>query len=574
MQDLRDSLNTRPGEYRKVFTACNLNFTVALYLYADPHIELPRVKIIDLPDELKGKLLPHISNESYLCYVDEEESDWNPNNIGQLYAEVDRQILATLEKSVNEVSNTQQSNRELEGEFTNYWRPEAVLYVLSRLDRKSSYDVTRLTKNVSGEAIESYVCSLKSDKTKKAKRKEVPEQVELRQWLALRNDDSERSDKPNISTHYINVTPSRLTGVAWPLETFKDLLSWLSEVNQSAKAFLLQSMLKASGKRHIVIMDIQGQGLLGVYLELEQERLPSERLRRKTNLPKGAIGQFGQILSSNGVVLKFTRLQVEKNDRKTLFSRNSERANVGNLGEKRIALIGCGTIGGYLADLLFRSGAGCGSKPFELYDADSFSPHNFGRHILDGRNFRQNKAIALKHKLQGSVHLSTKIEAFPETFPLSENEIAKFDLVIDATGRVPVSKRLAFLANRIDKTKRPVLIHSFNDGNGRVSKVMIDSGNACYGCMLENRTTHTDEVDNRFKEIDVAMEKQISCGSTFIAHDASVSLTSASLALEAALQCLEEQFSWTYAEHAFRGVNTSKPRIVAKQPQCKICSNV
>ncbi len=78
----------------------------------------------------------------------------------------------------------------------------------------------------------------------------------------------------------------------------------------------------------------------------------------------------------------------------TVISGNQLRPDVGNLSQKRIALIGCGTIGGYLAELLLRSGAGCGENYFHLYDNDSFKPHNFARHSLTAHNFGLAKSIA------------------------------------------------------------------------------------------------------------------------------------------------------------------------------------
>ncbi|MEK5749918.1 ThiF family adenylyltransferase, partial [Acinetobacter nosocomialis] len=59
-----------------------------------------------------------------------------------------------------------------------------------------------------------------------------------------------------------------------------------------------------------------------------------------------------------------------KSDRDTILSRNRSRPEIGDLRTKKIALIGCGTIGGYLAELLIRAGAGMGTKSLDLFDHD------------------------------------------------------------------------------------------------------------------------------------------------------------------------------------------------------------
>ena len=52
------------------------------------------------------------------------------------------------------------------------------------------------------------------------------------------------------------------------------------------------------------------------------------------------------------------------------------------LAGKRIALIGCGTIGGFLAELLVKAGAGMNGGDLALIDPEILLPQNVGRHRL------------------------------------------------------------------------------------------------------------------------------------------------------------------------------------------------
>ncbi|HAS7522158.1 TPA: hypothetical protein I7420_13530, partial [Vibrio cholerae] len=287
---------------------------------------------------------------------------------------------------------------------------------------------------------------------------------------------------------------------------------------------------------------------------------------RKRNINNEAALLGGKFVSAN-----FKRLGVTRADRDTLLSRNQLRPDVGNLSQKRIALIGCGTIGGYLAELLLRSGAGCGENYFHLYDNDSFKPHNFARHSLTAHNFGLAKSIALANSLKEAVHIAQSIKGIDRQFPIQADVLSKYDIVIDATGRPPVSKRLAAVARTLIADIRPVLIHAFNDGNGRASKVLVDDGRCCYGCMMADPAVYRNNIDLRFEGIDLAKEKHISCGSTYTPYDAAVSHITAALAQEAVLNTLEHTLPWNYSEHMLDGSRSKKPRTLKRFSGCNIC---
>lgn len=142
---------------------------------------------------------------------------------------------------------------------------------------------------------------------------------------------------------------------------------------------------------------------------------------------------------------------------------------------------------------------------------------------------------------------------------------------IDATGRPPVAKRLAHVVRTMSNNKRPKIIHGFNDGNGRASKVMIDDGNCCYGCMLIDPAFYKNGLDLRFSKIDAAEEHLVSCGNTFTPYDAAVSVITAAMMQEAVLSILEPSLSWTYNEHMLDGSRSRQARLLPRQRNCPIC---
>ncbi|UDQ60392.1 E2/UBC family protein [Aeromonas salmonicida] len=534
-------------------------FSIALVLSNDPHIKLPTAFAIQRPDYCLGRLTPHISHEGIVCYVSQMEADWDPNNLNGLYRDVDAQIQITLNNTIKSLINSPSNDTELEGEFSAYWRPIEDLFILSKPIKKSALSTWVI--NNGNNTYDEYLT------VENALDKNNNEHIN---WLRQRGLKPEGLKKGPIPTHYILVKPTKLAGVIWPPMSFSNVLTWLSEVDHIARDRVIDCLLSKNKKRHVILLDIEHQDTLAIYIELNLDAINIKRHTRK-NPKSSSLKYKTSLLSGRSVISVFKRLSVTKSDRDTLLSRNLPRPGIGHLSSKRIALIGCGTIGGYLAQLLLRSGAGCGEKHFHLYDSDHFSPHNFGRHTLTANHFGKNKALALADTLYDTIHIVKNIKGFSSQFPILPKTLAHYDIIIDATGRPPVSKRLSAVIRMINNEPRPILIHALNDGNGRASKVLVDDGSCCYGCMVSDPATHRNNIDLRFEKIDQSSEIDISCGSTYTPYDAAVSHITAALAQEATLNTLEENIPWTYNEHMFDGSRSRKQKRLVRYNNCPIC---
>ncbi|HAX1832370.1 TPA: ThiF family adenylyltransferase, partial [Escherichia coli] len=292
-------------------------------------------------------------------------------------------------------------------------------------------------------------------------------------------------------------------GMKWPPASFRDLLSWLGKADHNAKNKVVEYIKKEGKKRYVFLFDVLKQDTFGIYVEFD---LKSIDLKRYKHSAKNSTAKLSTVLGGKSVCSMYQRLGVVRADIETLLSRNTRREGSAKLSEKRIALVGCGTIGGYLAELLLRNGAGCGKGHLHLYDDDLYKPSNFGRHTLSAHDFGRYKSLSLARKLKDSVHLPTQIIGFEKQFSISADLMQKYDIIIDATGRPPVSKRMASIVRTIALEKRPKIIHAFNDGNGRASKVFIDDGRSCYGCMVSNPEKYRNGIDSRFCHIDISRE--------------------------------------------------------------------
>ncbi|WBU62278.1 ThiF family adenylyltransferase [Paracoccus albus] len=167
-----------------------------------------------------------------------------------------------------------------------------------------------------------------------------------------------------------------------------------------------------------------------------------------------------------------------------IMARNLDRA--APLTGKRLAMIGCGTIGGYLARALVQLGAGQGAALL-LIDHDDLKPENLGRHILGARHLWRNKAVALADLL-GSDFPDAQLEAVAAQAQGTFDRLAGYDLVIDATGDEQFSEALnGFALTRIGGAEPfPPTLFTMLFGNGLAAQSYLarwEKGRACYRCL-------------------------------------------------------------------------------------------
>jgi hypothetical protein len=152
-----------------------------------------------------------------------------------------------------------------------------------------------------------------------------------------------------------------------------------------------------------------------------------------------------------------------------------------SLANKQILVIGCGAIGGHLANQLAALGAGAGSGKLTLYDPDVLKPDNFGRHLLGMDYLFTPKALGvskyLSKRFPGS-RFENVCEQLTSSKPLKGQ-----DLVIDATGSEAFSISLNSLRIKIGEQAPPIL-HAWVKGNGEcVQALWCDGSGACFCCL-------------------------------------------------------------------------------------------
>lgn len=222
--------------------------------------------------------------------------------------------------------------------------------------------------------------------------------------------------------------------------------------------------------------------------------------------------------------LKVMPVSVIRIDDRYLAQRNIPKSKT--LAGKRIALVGCGTIGGYLSDMLVKAGAGtCGGK-LTLVDFDCLLPQNIGRHRLGFPDLLSNKAEAMAKELK---RLSPGAEVYALPVDVRQAQLGQPDLLIDATGEESLGH---WLCGRY-RVPTPML-SVWIEGPGTAVRALLrtNASGACYRCLWHSRQR------GEFRSTLDALPNILAghgCEGLYVPFPASVSVQAASLGAEMAL---------------------------------------
>ncbi|NEI31720.1 ThiF family adenylyltransferase [Rhizobium ruizarguesonis] len=241
-------------------------------------------------------------------------------------------------------------------------------------------------------------------------------------------------------------------------------------------------------------------------------------------------GNLHRTLTRIGSKISIERVNSAPADTEYIFDRYLEGSST--LPGKRILLIGCGTIGSFLAQQLAQCGAGSRDGELTLVDPDLLYPANLGRHLLGAPFLYENKANACAEFI---------MEQLP---PLNIRPVANYaesveigpslyDLVIDATGEEALSIALNHRAVKARPASPPFLF-VWLEGNGAVAKSVLtgDLDHVCLKC-LKPRLTQAPRHKTLKSAEDIIVERNAACGAgAYVPFPVSRSVGAAALACD------------------------------------------
>ena len=241
--------------------------------------------------------------------------------------------------------------------------------------------------------------------------------------------------------------------------------------------------------------------------------------------------------SSNIIPISISRV-----DKQYLMSRSSEVKNI--LADKKVLLIGCGSLGGYIANELVKSGI----ENMMLVDDDYLYEINIFRHLLGLEYIGQYKCTALQNYLVKNIpnlKLSSLAENIEDAVQEESIELGQYDLIISATGNHNVNRwinQYIFL----NEIAVPV-VYAWNEVLGIGNHVAyIEFGKTgCYECFI-GRDEDTEELYDRTSYCrpgQSVVKKVAGCGSSFIPYGSTISLKTACMCVDVVKKLFEGRYS-------------------------------
>lgn len=401
--------------------------------------------------EIKNKSLfgkiPHLNKEGIFCYCREKEIVFDVNEpIEQIV------YFVRLAQSQWREYSFKRETREIGAEISAYWREDNEALVLFDCDKDVNIKPILLEGKSEGVDNENncriLLLSQFPDRTLKC----------LNVIQAYRNLKWNIVGRLKPYIIFVDAVPCKLSN-PWPPIAIPAFLKWLGTFASGKAKGLKKCILSLSNCGLLIVIRFKnGQDIACLYCLNNGMGVDGDRLNWK----------YGKI--------EIARL-IDVSCRGTQNINDGERFL---LKDKRIVLVGCGTIGGYIADGLISSGAGSGSGELILIDNDRLSLRNIGRHRLGCEYIGLNKAESLAKEMRKK-NPAANVKWINNSILEANFNIP--DILVDATGEEAlgclISQRYHNVCDVLSTwiESNGVVIRSFLHEKGSIG---------CYSCLCKH----------------------------------------------------------------------------------------
>jgi len=283
------------------------------------------------------------------------------------------------------------------------------------------------------------------------------------------------------------------------------------------------------------------------------------------------------------------RLQVERLDLDRVQGRvgNSNSA----LHGKTICIIGCGSIGSWIAFNLVQAGI----DRLMLIDKDSLHATNIGRHLCGVTEIKKSKVEAVSERIRQHlpyVRIQCIEQTFYKAFTENQEAIQNCDLIISATANPALERRLNKM--QLNASAFPPVLYSWIEPYGIASHAVLVSTTetSCFECCLDPK-----DLSFKFQvlrcERGAFTRQEAGCQSSFTPYSGLDANQAASIATRLALKSLSGDITNNIRYVFFGDLQkaremeldiseeytdasdfTMKASIIQKAPDCKVCSDI
>jgi len=354
--------------------------------------------------------------------------------------------------------------------------------------------------------------------------------------------------------------------LSWPPKDLAELNAWLKKMAPEALGVVEASFARTKDHHTQWICLSAPNGRFFVSAEIAKPYRTPEILKNRRGNISRTLGRVPTAVVISGYV----GVPVDED---YVFSRNLGQMK--NLAGKRILLIGCGTVGGFLAQQLAQSGAGAQGGRLMLVDDDTLQGANLGRHLLGAPYLTWNKAEACADFLRLQLpHLD--IGSSPTSITKQMDQLGRYDICIDATGEEALSIALNEHAVR-KRPKFPPMLYVWIEGNGAaaVGFMAHDPQRACFKCLKVDLAGQ-----KRFRllreGVEVEAGRNLACGDAhYIPFPVSRAASAAGLACDMVLDWAngDERHRWRSITMDHRRAIEIKDGNPDRIVRCPACGN-
>ncbi|WP_405124105.1 ThiF family adenylyltransferase [Pseudomonas sp. M20] len=518
---------------------------------------LPAIQLLERPTEIPS-VCAHINHNGYLCYLRDDQAHLPRHNLGGAVLgclEVAEQL---LERLANGGALT-----DFQDEFPVYWGGLPLLIDIPEETKPGLLtDVALLKRPKSPESDCLYLLGRDASKL----------QVLYSRWgfevlspsLKMRVVDSDKPLGAMAST--------------WPPKTLTDLKTWLLSDRNSAVKGLYDSVKDAFehklDKLLLLIRAPNTSCCVLIDIEYVRKMLPCRNaadFMRSVFRSSEKIDQSGvKVIKSRADRAAITRLEPMPADPGSWLTRNMPDSKAGLAG-KNVLLIGCGAIGGHLADLLAKSGAGFVGGKLMLSDPDTLSVGNIGRHVLGFGDLEHKKTSSIRQQL---------FDCYPriEVTEVTDQEVVAtgmvgIDLVVDATGNQALSLYLNELKLK-EKFDAPIVFAWVaGAGCGAQAYLFSNGKDACLNCLDYSVPGGSSSVMRKGYEMTLKNSAG-SCGDWLVPFSATAAMHAAALATDLAVGWAKGKPNPRFRSITldYEGGKTVKPISPTPNLKCPACA--
>lgn len=464
-------------------------------------LSLPEIRVI-----FPQKRFAHMGSDGKLCLLD--RSSLLINNTFP-----ERILIECFESACNILAidiNSDEYAKELLREFNSYWFANSTLEIYSALEEKC-YGYSELKMYISGR-IRVLALSLSEAK-----------------YLGC-NYLKAIDDEKAFSTNCIVIS---LRKNSRPI-VLKASYRW-SEVRR----YILENVPNATKKKFKKFLNSYGADLMRYIVLSLPEESGNVLFGFRVHFSNRKKEKLEKVINA-----KVEPVYVKRIDRSYMLQRSGAE-NV--ISSKSVLLMGCGSIGGYIANNLCQLGIGS----IDFIDDDVFSKENVHRHFLGfdalvGKT--HNKAVLLKNRLE-EMYPYVDIDSLDykersvESYLCDTRKLSNYDLIISALGEPTLNIEI----NRIlyEEQINTPFICCFNEpygigGHAIVSNIARDT---CLRCL------YTDSISSdlvlfrgSFVKANQNFKKNISgCSSAFVPYSCLDSQQTAIVVSKIAVKVLKKE---------------------------------